>query len=30
VRARRDAEERLLETLAQLAQARLAAYFATH
>jgi len=29
IRARRDAEERLSETLAQLSQARLAAYFAT-
>lgn len=29
LRARRDAEERLAETLAQFAQARLAAYFAT-
>ena len=29
IRARRDAEDRLAETLAQLAQARLAAYFAT-
>lgn len=30
VRARRDAEDRLAEVLAQLTQARLAAYFATH
>ena len=29
LRARRDAEERVAETLAQLTQARLAAYFAT-
>jgi LPS-assembly lipoprotein len=29
IRARRDAEDRLAEALAQLAQARLAAYFAT-
>lgn len=30
IRARRDAEERLTRVLAELAQARLAAYFATH
>jgi LPS-assembly lipoprotein len=30
IRARRDAEERLAKALAQLTQARLAAYFATH
>jgi LPS-assembly lipoprotein len=30
IRARRDAEDRLAETLAELTQARLAAYFATH
>ena len=30
VRARRDAEDRLLTTLAQLTQTRLAAYFSTH
>jgi LPS-assembly lipoprotein len=30
VRARRDAEDRLAETLAELTQTRLAAYFATH
>jgi LPS-assembly lipoprotein len=30
IRARRDAEDRLTETLAELTQARLAAYFATH
>ncbi len=30
IRAQRDAEDRLAKTLAQLTQARLAAYFATH
>jgi LPS-assembly lipoprotein len=30
IRARRDAEDRLAEALAQLAHARLAAFFATH
>jgi LPS-assembly lipoprotein len=30
IRARRDAEDRLAETLAELTQARLAAYFATN
>jgi LPS-assembly lipoprotein len=30
VRARRDAEDRLAKTLAELTQARLAAYFATN
>ena len=30
MRARRDAEDRLANTLAELTQARLAAYFATH
>ena len=30
IRARRDAEDRLGESLAELTQARLAAYFATH
>jgi LPS-assembly lipoprotein len=30
IRARRDAEDRLAQALAQLTQARLAAYFATH